>query len=182
MNTIKLTLLLLTSIFLFGCASGAKMENMVYTSGKLNFANQLENNVDVSSVTGGKKTNPAWKSEIDNESFLGALEKSLLAQGLLSQNGRYSLEAKIIKVDQPWFGFDIKVVTQVQYLLKDTATNSVVFNESVFAPYTATIGDAYFGIKRLRLANEGAGKKNIEALLNKLSELKIKQNEISLAN
>jgi hypothetical protein len=43
------------------------------------------------------------------------------------------------------------------------------------------MSEAFAAIKRLRLANEGAGQKNIEMLLEKLSELKINQSEISLA-
>lgn len=38
----------------------------------------------------------------------------------------------------------------------------------------------FSGVARLQMANEGSGKKNIEALLNKLAELNIEANEVSL--
>ena len=56
----------------------------------------------------------------------------------------------------------------------------MVLNETVVAPYTATIGDAFAAIKRLRLANEGSGKANIQGLLDKLAELQIQPGDVSL--
>jgi len=60
-------------------------------------------------------------------------------------------------------------------------SESVVFDETVITPYTATVDDAFAGVKRLRLANEGSAQKNIEEFLNKLSELQIDADEVSLS-
>jgi len=80
------------------------------------------------------------------------------------------------------FGLDFEVTTHVRYILTDSDNNgAVVLNETVVTPYTATIGDAFAAIKRLRLANEGSGKANIQGLLDKLSELRIQPANISLA-
>nr|VFJ49852.1 MAG: hypothetical protein BECKDK2373B_GA0170837_102630 [Candidatus Kentron sp. DK] len=106
--------------------------------------------------------------------------KPLLAQGLLSDDGRYKLVVKMLSVDQPILGLDLEVTTRVQYILTDSTNNAVVLDEVVIAPYIATFSDAAFAIERLRLANEGSGKKNIEGLLEKLSRLRIGKNEISL--
>ncbi|MGR6778797.1 hypothetical protein ACU5B6_04090 [Moritella viscosa] len=57
----------------------------------------------------------------------------------------------------------------------------MILDEVVKAPHTATFGDAFSGVARLQMANEGSGKKNIEALLNKLAELNIEANEVHLA-
>lgn len=137
--------------------------------------------MELSPVTGGEETNSAWTSEISSDAFSCAVKESLLAQGLLSNKGRYKLKLEMLKVDQPMFGFDMEVTTHVQYILTDTSNNSIILNETIVAPHTATFGDAFAGVKKLRLANEGAGKKNIESLLEKLSALKINKNEISLA-
>jgi hypothetical protein len=56
----------------------------------------------------------------------------------------------------------------------------MLFDETIIAPYTATIGDAFVAIKRLRLANEGSGRKNVEGLMNKLSELEISPKQVSI--
>ncbi len=169
-------------LYLTGCASGAKMGNMVYEGPLKAYDTALEDNVDVTNVSGGEETNPAWTSEIDNDAFAGALKQTLQKQGLLSGTGRYQLEALLLEVDQPMFGLDFEVTTHVRYILTDSENNgAVVLNETVVTPYTATIGDAFAAIKRLRLANEGSGKANIQGLLDKLAELRIQPGNISLA-
>ncbi|MFW5427523.1 MAG: hypothetical protein ACKE8G_03180 [Methylophagaceae bacterium] len=182
MKFIKLILLLAASAYLSGCASGAKMENMLYQGEQKSYSNELQNNLEVSTISGGQKTNPAWTSEISNEAFSGAVKESLLTQGLLSDDGKYKMEIKMLKVEQPIFGLDLKVTTYVQYILTDSTDDSIVFDETIIAPHTATFSDAFVAVQRLRLANEGSGKKNIEGLLEKLATLDIGKNEISLAD
>jgi hypothetical protein len=178
-NIFKPAVVLAISIFLVGCASSAKMENMVYQGNSNIYPEELKESIEVSSVTGGEKTNAAWTSEIDNDAFSSALRDSLAAQDLLSDNGRYQLEVKMLEVDQPLFGFDMTVTTHVKYTITDTVNNVVIFDQAIDAPYTATMGDAFAGVKRLRLANEGSGKKNIESLLEELSKLDIGEQNIS---
>lgn len=169
-------------LYLSGCASGAKMGNMVYDGPAKHFDTALKSSVEVADVSGGEETNPAWTSEISNDAFSGALQQSLRNQGLLSGAGRYQLEAHLLEVDQPVFGLDFEVSTHVKYVLKDRENNgAVVLDETIVAPYTATVGDSFVAIKRLRLANEGSGKANIAALLEKLSKLQIQPGDISLS-
>ncbi len=181
MKLIKFTFVAVVCSYLWGCASGAKMENMVYHGDKKAYSSEIQENMALGNVSGGKKTNPAWTSEIDNVAFSGAVKESLKSQGLYSENGKYRLEVKMLKVDQPLFGLDLEVTTHVQYILTRVDTGAVVFDETVVAPHTAGISDAFAAVKRLRLANEGSAQKNIEGLLNKLSELHIEKQEISLA-
>jgi len=185
MKILRLLTVSIAVTFLFGCASGAKMENMMYSGlegDSKTYDDALKNEIDVSTVSGGEETNPAWTSEISNEAFSGAVKKSLANQGLLSEKGKYRLQVNMLKVDQPLFGLDMTVTTHVQYVMTDTQNNSVILDETIIAPHTATIGDAFVGLTRLRLANEGSGKKNIDGLLEKLSELKIKPQEVSVIN
>lgn len=184
MKKIWLVCLVISVSLLFGCASGAKIENMVYSgsdSDRLTFDEDLNNDVGLSSVSGGDKTNPLWTSEISNEAFSEAVKQSLSNQGLFSESGKYQLNVNLINVDQPLFGLDLKVTTYVKYVLTDTINNSIILDETIVADHTATIDDTFLAIKRLRLANEGSGKKNIEGLLKKLSELKINTHEISMS-
>lgn len=183
MKIFKLLLISSITLVLFGCASGAKMENMVATPSKsLVYDQQIKQQVGVGAVTGGEKTNPLWTSEISNEAFSGAVEKTLLGQGLLAQGeGRYQLLVSMLKVDQPLMGFDLEVVTHVHYVLKDRQTDEVLMSEIVISPYTATVSDAFAAVQRLRLANEGSGRENIAALLERLAALKIDPQQISLA-
>jgi hypothetical protein len=180
MNIIRFTPVLAVFVFLLGCASGATKENMNYQGDQKVYDERLKNNIEVAAVSGGESTNPLWTSEISSEEFSSAVKQSLSEQGLLSENGKYQLQVKMIEVDQPSFGFDMTVTTHVQYVLTDTTNHSVILDEVIVAPYTATTGDAFAGYKRLQLANEGSGKKNIEGLLEKLSELKINRKDISI--
>lgn len=180
MNIIRFTPILAVCVFLLACASGATMENMAYHGDNKTYDERLKNNVEVASVSGGESTNALWTSEISSEAFSSAVKQSLSEQGLLSENGKYQLQVKMIEVDQPTFGFDMTVTTHVQYVLTDTSNNSVILDEVIVAPHTATTGDAFAGYKRLKIANEGSGRKNIEGLLEKLSELKINSKEISI--
>ena len=63
------------TIFLFGCASGAKMQNMAYTgpgSDRKTYDGALKEQVSVGSISGGQETNPMWVPDISDEAFLGA--------------------------------------------------------------------------------------------------------------
>lgn len=170
----KVVSLSLVMLLLCACASGAEFQNMAYKEATgLTFDEALKQNVVVSSVDGGKGTNPLWTSEISSEAFREALALSLSSQGLLSEDGPYSLRVTLAEVDQPFLGTSYEVTTYVRYVLMDTPANRVVFEEMIVAPYTATLGDALVGTKRLRLANEGSARSNIEAFLEKLSLLKM---------
>ena len=181
MNRMKWLLLSIPVVFVFGCASPAKMENMIYHSKDFRSYDQaLKNQVDLKATAGGEKTNPLWTSEISTEAFSEAVKSSLKSQDFFSEGGRYHLQVNMKKTDQPMFGMNLTVTTFVNYILTDSSNNTVILNETIEAPYTATVGDSFAAVKRLRLANEGSGKENIKGLLEKLSELKISSNEVSV--
>ena len=69
MKLVKFTFVLVVCSYLLGCASGAKMENMVFHGDQKEYSGEIQENMGLGEVSGGKKTNPAWTSEIDNEAF-----------------------------------------------------------------------------------------------------------------
>ncbi len=180
-KNLKYFIVLLFSISLFGCAGGAKEENMVYLpEGSPSYDEALKKEIDLGDTSGGKETNPLWSSQISNDSFSAAVKTSLAEHGLYSESGRYQLNISLIQVEQPLFGLNMTVITTVRYTLKDTTDSSELFNHTVTARYTATVGDAFVGTERLRLANEGSGRENIKSMLQKLSELNVKEVQVSL--
>lgn len=181
MKALKQFFVLALSAYLFGCASPATMDNMVYRGEQKNYSPDIKNNIVIGQVSGGKNTNPAWMSEIGNNEFQSALKESLILQGLYSDNGKYQLEVQMVKVDKPLLGFDLEVTSTIRYILSDKASKITVLDETVTASYTATVSDAFVAVKRLRLANEGSARNNIEGLLQKLSQLNIDPSAISLA-
>jgi hypothetical protein len=143
----------------------------------------LFESIFVKSVHGGEDTNPLWTSQIGNNEFRGALENSLLAARLLESvkgKGRYSLEAKLMSVDQPFIGTSFTVTTNIRYVLRDLKSDKVVYEENILAPYTATMSDALYGVERLRLANEGSARENISRLIARLYQLNIQAGEITI--
>ena len=180
MKYIKVIFVLVMTTYLLGCASAAKMEGMVFQGNQKEYASELSESMVLGPVSGGKTTYPFWTSQIGSEAFANAVKQSLKSQGLYSDTGKYRLEARILRVEQPFFGLDFEVATYVQYILTNAKTGAVIFDEKVFAQYTASVSDTFFGVKRLRLANEGSAQKNIEEFLEKLSKLRIEPNQVTL--
>ncbi|MEY8264633.1 MAG: hypothetical protein RPR98_10535, partial [Bermanella sp.] len=81
---------------------------------------------------------------------------------------------------QPVFGLSFTVITKVKYTILDNRNGKVVLDKVVVADYTATMGDSFWGIKRLRLANEGSAKNNIEKLIRSLSIKQVEAGKLSL--
>ena len=110
-----------------------------------------------------------WVSEVGNPEFSEALRHALATHAMLADGkGKYDLTATLIKLDQPILGIDMTVTAEVEYALTDSASGKQLWSERVNLPYTASFSDAFLGMERLRLANEGAIRVNIEALLKAL--------------
>ncbi|WP_312933910.1 hypothetical protein [Pseudomonas sp.] len=179
--------LLLVSAFIAvctGCASPAQVANMTVPADQARantYSTDLHQRVQVAEVNGGNKTNPMWTSDVDGPDFAAALKQSLTnAQLLGGASAPYSLRANLLRVEKPVFGFSFTVTSEVEYTLLQTTTNQVLWREIVRAPFTAGVSDAFAGIKRLRLANEGSVRTNISTLLKRLSELKIEAKQVSV--
>ena len=175
MNMVTIAMALL----LTGCASPATVNGMRPQS--LAPQNKQPYSVSVQ-ATGGEKTNPLWTSEISSESFAQAVREGIVESGLFRSvvtngNGDYLLEVSLIKVNKPLAGFDMTVNLTANWKLTHIATRKIVYQDDISKSYTATVGDAFAGIKRLRLAEEGAARENITEGLNRISRLNLQGNE-----
>lgn len=126
----------------------------------------------IEKISGGKDTNPIWMSKVSNEDFQYAL-KSSLHQNHLYAGGpsKYTVSAEIAALDQPIMGVDMSVSSKVRYKVTRVSDKTVVFNEVIAATYTAKFGDSLLGVERLRLANEGSIRQNIEIFISKISKV-----------
>lgn len=165
---------------LAGCAAPARVEQMQVDSSlatRSSIASQeLKENIAIKDVTGGKDTNPMWVSNVSSSDFERALEASLRNAGLLSPNrqgSKYTLVAHMLQLEQPFLGASMTVTATVQYTLIERASGKEVFTKSLATPYTAAFSDAFLGTERLKLANEGAVRTNIQQLISSLVELRI---------
>jgi len=162
-----------------GCATPARVDQMTATSPVAPVAavpDALKGNIAIKDVTGGKETNPMWTSQVGTAEFEAALEASLRNAGLLQPNrqaGRFGLIANLDKLEQPFIGIDMTVTATVTYTLVERSTSKTVWQKTLATPYTAKFGDALFAVERLKLANEGAARANISALIGELATLRL---------
>jgi hypothetical protein len=160
---------------LAGCASPAQPGKMVVST--ISHAGAQHDAVSVQ-VTGGQKTNPMLASQISGDDFRTALVQSLRDSGIFRSvdadgNAPYKLDVRLDAVEQPAAGFNMTVGVRSDWTLSKSQGGAVVWQQPIYSTYTATVGDAFVGGTRLRLANEGAARKNIEQGLTQLSNLKL---------
>ena len=172
----KSLLVILSAAVLAGCATPAAVEQMAVALPITQTNPALKNSVGVAGVTGGRETNAMWTSQVSSDAFKRALEQSLENAGMFSKivaGSKYQLTADLTRLDQPMMGFDMTVGSTVRYSLIETQTRKEVYARVIQISYTAKMSDAFIGSQRLRLANEGAVKANIEAFVNDLIALKL---------
>ncbi|WPO80584.1 hypothetical protein [Flavobacterium sp. KACC 22761] len=166
-----IVLIVFVSVFLSRCASSASIKGMTVKDYKVE--KQIGDQLYIKSVTGGKKTNPLWVSNISNKNFEEALKKSFTESNAFTKteaitDGDWVLEVNIISVSRPkWF--NLTVETTIEYKLYNK--NNLVFSKSINQSGNATMSDAIIGSKRLRLANEISAKNNIKTMLQSLDEM-----------
>ena len=172
-NFFKLFFFLVLTVLLSSCATPAKVDNMSISAvDRYQFQadRPLSGRISVGTVTGGQDTNPMWTSEVGNTEFGSALRDSLETARLLNSPGlsEYELDAELLKVDQPMFGFTFNVKTEVLYVLRSKESGESILQQSINADGTATTGDAFAGVKRLRIATEKSIQENIKKIIDVL--------------
>lgn len=163
------------TLFVTGCATPARTDQMTIPATAVTgiaTPEALKGAIGIQDVTGGGETNPMWLSKVGTGDFERALEGSLRAVGMLAPvrlSSRYALTADLRKLDQPIVGFNMTVTATVDYALVERASGRTVFRETVATPYTAKVGEAFIATERLKLANEGAVRANIQQLIESLA-------------
>jgi hypothetical protein len=163
-----------------GCATSANPGAMTLAAqpaagNEKPFPQILQHAMCVRAVTGGTKTNPMWVSKVDDEGFKSALSSSLDTAGLAAPADKcaYPIDVNLLGLSQPAFGFNMTVTSHVNYKVYDVSGQPFLL-ATIDAPYTAKAGDAFMGVKRLRLANEGSIRASIQKFFDKLREVEPK--------
>lgn len=158
------------------CAQPARTSQMIYHPSETQQAevpDAVRDGITIASVSGGEETNPLWTSQVGDAEFREALLVTLqeLQLSAFGDDAPYALTVNLLGLEQPLIGFDATVTCTANYLVVATADGSEVFNETFKTPYTADFSDAIIGIERLRLANEGAARANIQAFIARFLEV-----------
>ena len=168
-NKIVPIALLLLVLGLSACASGAKPGAMLPpNSPQTTIApnSNLREAVAIGQVSGGRETNPLWVSDVSSADLAETLRLSLAARTMLTiRNERFRLEASLIQLQQPMMGVDMTVTSRINYRLIRVADNTIAFEREITAPFTAAFSSSFYGVERLRLANEGSIRENISQFL-----------------
>jgi hypothetical protein len=164
----------LAALFLGGCATASNSASMAAAP----VAAVAKNTGSVSiNVTGGSETSSLGASKIGNTEFAEAIKTSITQSGLFAklasvgQADDYRLDVAIVRLDQPMFGFSMTVTIETNWTLTRTSDKSVAWQKAIISTYTAKAGDAFAGTTRLRLANEGAARTNIQDALTQIGAL-----------
>jgi len=169
MKLIKLVSAAVIVALVAGCAAPADPEAMKPTTvTQMQTKAAYRSAIQVASVEGGKNTNPAWISKVSNEDFKLALEGTLKSVGYHSKTGKLQLNVNLLSVKQPIAGFNMTVTTVVDYNLMRSDGRSV-FRKTITTPYTAAFSESLLGVTRLKKANEGSVRANIEAFITALN-------------
>jgi hypothetical protein len=159
---------------LSGCSSPAKSVGMTPASLGIEKTHPYSVKIEVG---GGRATNALTDpSQISNEAFAQAIADAIVHNRLFSeiargQPGDYLLRVEILSLEQPLFGLNMTVRLEAAWELINTQTGKPVLREAIVSSHTATPGDAFAAVTRIRLATEGAAKKNIEQGLLKIGQL-----------
>lgn len=173
MKTSLRLILLAASALLAGCATPSDPMAMVPATAQI----QKTHHGCVSiAVSGGRGTNPLWTSQVSDKDFATALQTSLERHRVFSRviqagDGDYRLEVALVRMKQPLAGFDMTVTADTQWKLTSTRSGKVVWQETLSRAHTATVGDAFVGITRLKMANEGAIRESIKAGIERISRV-----------
>lgn len=160
---------------LAGCASSADRQGMVAQD----VAVQAKHDRTVAVTTaGGAATGAMDSSNIEDADFKAAIEESIVASQVFrsvvaGRDADYELLVTIVTLDKPMVGLDLTVNLEATWVLVRQSDKHVALKKSIQTTHTATFSDAAAAVTRLRLAVEGAARKNIEAGLAEIGKLSL---------
>ena len=162
--------LILPLLLLSACTAPLTSQEM---SPQFDFYDQLtpttfEDKISVRNIEVAKGVGGAMP--VTPEEFRAALTASLRQADLYSkeEEAKFFIDAHVVDMKQPYFGFNMTATTTADYTVYNEK-DSVVFQEQVSVPCTKTMGDAFNGEVRARMASGCSVGENITHLIKVLS-------------
>ncbi|MBB2484711.1 hypothetical protein H5407_05670 [Mitsuaria sp. WAJ17] len=178
---LTLSCALALAALLGGCGTPAEPERMsLRAAERLQLRSwipeALRGQIRLGKVEGGAETWRYWGSKISDESLRIALDESLRGVGLaalMPEGGRFELQARLLKLEQPKVAADVTVALYMHYRLVEVASGKLVYERQMRLVHTTPLDAAWLDMnERLRLANEAALHQSLEALVRELIELR----------
>lgn len=164
----------LGAVLLGGCVSNANTASMVPAS--LPAVTKHAGSVSLN-VTGSPQVSSMGVAIIKTADFAEAIKVALTKSEVFAklvtagQADDFHLEVVLVRIEQPMFGLNMTVTVESNWILTRTSDQSVIWQKAVISNYTATVGEAFVGATRVRLANEGAARANIQDALKLIGAL-----------
>ena len=157
---------------LSGCASTATREAMLVGAPA---TRNYPYSVSVQ-TRGGTETSATTGSTVSNEELKAAVEGSIMQSKLFKSvvqggNGDYEITVIVTQLTKPVFGASFTVEMEAGWALTKVSDKAVVLRKVVKSAHTATLDDAIVGATRMRIAVEGAARKNIAQGLQAIADL-----------
>lgn len=163
------------ALTLFGCSSPANRAAM--TPQALVVSKHHPHDLRVQ-TGGGADTGAMDSSNISDADLKAAIEDAVIQSRLFKSvvqgtGGDYELSVRVTSLSKPVFGTTFTVEMETAWSLTKLADRSVAMRKSVKSSGTATMGDAFAAVTRLRLAVEAAARDNISQGLKAVAELNL---------
>lgn len=160
---------------LTGCSSPATREAMTPTG--MTVSQHFPHSLSVR-TGGGAETGTMDSSNIADADLKAAIEDAVRQSRLFTtvvqgSDGDYELSVRVTNLTKPVFGTTFTVQLETAWSLTKVADRSVVLRKAVQSSGTATMGDAFAAVTRLRLAVEAAARNNISQGLAAVAEVKL---------
>lgn len=128
--------------------------------------------LEVREVRGGRGTDPMASPQISAPEFADALSQSFRRVGILAPDGASALavEADLLRLDSPGKTNESPAYITVAYQVFRPGQAEPVFRTTIRSGYVVPMRAAPTGVGRIRVALEGAARKNIAALLGQLAQ------------
>ena len=148
-------LVLMALLFTAACAPSLSMYEKIpkpQTHHALISSKPLNKNITAGDIVADNDVR--GMTPIDSEQYKQSVIFSLRQAGWYADqnSAQYVLDAHLLKVDQPFVGFDMTVKTTAEYTLKKKASNKVVYHDTLTLPCTTRFAEAFNGEVRLRMA------------------------------
>lgn len=118
-----------------------------------------------------------WTSFILAADYAEGLKQALRESGVFREvvsaaDADYGLNVSFVSENETGT-LDKTVELTTKWILTRCSDGEDLLRETISTTYTAKLGEAFDGGKRLRLANEGAGRENIKEGIRRLSSLRL---------
>lgn len=166
-------LLILACLHLAACARDPEVTAMVpETPGSLPAGS--EKTVAIFRAQGGEDTNPFIAPSLGDAGFRKALQITLgnarlFRAALLDQNADYLLYPEVI-TQELIPGLKVTAVFHARYRLINAWSQKKLWEDSILTVYDADLGEGFYGLTRARAALQGAVRKNLKELVQRLAK------------